>query len=54
MAQNICTKCNRILSVNAVRCGVCGQYVTKNLVKFGFALLYVVIVTVVYYKWMRR
>ncbi len=54
MAQNICIKCNRELSANAIRCPACGQYISKNLFKFGFAVLYVILVTVFYYRWMQR
>ncbi|MBI5482850.1 MAG: zinc ribbon domain-containing protein [Deltaproteobacteria bacterium] len=54
MARNSCPKCNRELSANAVRCPACGQYIARNIVKFGFAALYVILVTVFYYRWMQR
>ncbi len=52
MVQITCSNCNRGLSVNAIKCSHCGKYNTKGLVKYGFAIFYVILVTIVYYKWM--
>ncbi len=54
MAQITCTKCSRELSRNAVKCSYCGQYSFKGSIKYVFALIYVILVTIMYYKWMRR
>ncbi len=54
MAQNICAKCNQGLTPNAVKCPQCGEYNVKGLMKYGFALLYLIVVTIVYYRWIAK
>ncbi len=51
IVQVTCSNCSRGLSVNAIKCPHCGKYHTKALVKYGCAIIYVIIVTIVYYKW---
>jgi hypothetical protein len=54
MALIVCSKCSKELSGNAIKCPHCGEYNRKGLLKYGFALLYVIVVTIVYYRWMAK
>ena len=54
MALIVCSKCSSELSDKSFKCPGCGQYNVKGLAKYGFALLYVIVVTIVYYRWMAK
>jgi hypothetical protein len=49
-----CSNCGRGVSSNAFKCPYCGEFNVKALIRYGFAILYVILVTIVYYWWMRK